>query len=363
LTLDFDLQRAAEEALGDRPGAVVVMDPRNGEILALASSPAYDPNLFVGTLSPEDWSRLSGPGNPQHNRATTAHYPPGSVLKIITAAAALEAGKCTTRDRFRCDGVYRIGPWGLRCWKRSGHGELSFTEGFAQSCNTMFATLGRRVGHDSLADMARDFGFGAQSDIDLPEESKGLVPTPEWKRRTRDEPWYPGDTCQMAVGQGDCLATPLQVVREVAAVANGGNLVQPHVVLRVEGEQPKHYGALRQSIGLRAATIQALQAGMNAVVAPGGIAAGIAGARYEIAGKTGTAQAPGGEPHAWFGGYAPAENATLAVVVVVEHGGGGSEIAAPIARHIFDTAMLPAPERPEWVPPGSDPDSGGAPGD
>ncbi len=145
LTLDYDLQRAAEEALGDRSGAVVAMDPHTGAILALASSPAYDPNLFVGTLSPEEWRRLSGPGNPLYNRATTAQYPPGSLLKIVTAAAALEAGQCTTSDRFRCDGVYQISSWRLRCWKRSGHGNLSFTEGFAQSCNTMFATLGRRV--------------------------------------------------------------------------------------------------------------------------------------------------------------------------------------------------------------------------
>jgi penicillin-binding protein 2 len=348
LTLDLDLQRAAEEALGDRPGAVVVMDPRSGEILALASSPAYDPNLFVGTLSPEDWRRLSGPDHPQHNRATTAQYPPASLFKIITAAAALEAGQSTTSDRFRCDGVYRIGSWGLRCWKRTGHGGLDFTAGFAQSCNTMFAALGRRVGPEALADMARRFGFGEECDTDLPEEAEGLVPTPDWKRRSRGEPWYPGDTCQMAIGQGDCLATPLQVAREMSAVANGGFLVHPHVILRVEGEEPRYYGALRKAIGLRPATVQALQAGMNAVVAPGGTAARIADAEYEIAGKTGTAQAPGGEPHAWFGGYAPADNAALAVAVVVEHGGGGPEIAAPIARHIFDTALLPASERPEW---------------
>ncbi len=359
LTVDLDLQRAAEEALGDRPGAVVAMDPRNGEILALASTPAYDPNLFVGTLSPEDWRRLSGPGHPQQNRATTARYPPGSVLKIVTAAAALEAGQCTTREQFECDGAYRIGSWGLRCWKRTGHGRLSFMQGFAQSCNVMFATLGRRVGPEGLADMARRFGFGDQCNIDLPEESRGLVPTPDWKQANRGEPWYPGDTCQMAVGQGDCLVTPLQVVREVAAVANGGYLVRPHVTLRAEGEQPVSHAAFRRSIGLQPGTVRALQAGMNAVVAPGGTAARIADADYDIAGKSGTAQAPGGEPHAWFGGYAPADDPVLAVAVVVERGGGGSETAAPIARYIFDTALLPAAERPEWTPSGQAASPGG----
>jgi penicillin-binding protein 2 len=163
----------------------------------------------------------------------------------------------------------------------------------------------------------------------------------------------------MAVGQADCLVTPLQVVREVAAVANGGYLVRPHVTLRVEGEQPISYAAFRRSIGLRPGTIQALRAGMNAVVAPGGTAAGIADADYDIAGKTGTAQAPPGEAHAWFGGYAPADDPVLAVVVVVERGGSGPETAAPIARYIFDTALLPAAERPEWTPPGQAASAGG----
>ena len=351
LTLDIDLQRAAEEALGDRPGAVVAMHPRTGEILALVSSPSYDPNLFVGALSPADWTRLSGPGHPQYNRATTSRYPPASLFKIVTAAAALESRESDTSDRFRCQGVYRIGSWGLRCWKRSGHGDLSFLEGFSKSCNVMFATLGRRVGPDRLAKMARRFGLGALSGIDLPEESEGLVPTPDWKRKTRRETWYPGDTCQMAIGQGDCLVTPLQMALEVAVVANGGNLVHPHVIRRVEGEANPRPAEIRRSLGLRPSTIAALRAGMEGVVSPGGTAAGIATDRYGIAGKTGTAQAPGGPPHAWFGGYAPTESPTLAVAVIVERGGGGPEFAAPIARHIFDTALLPESERPTWRAP------------
>ena len=353
LTIDIDLQRAAQEALGDRPGAVVAIDPRTGEVLALASSPSYDPNLFVGALSPEDWRRLSGPGHPQHNRALTSRYPPGSLFKIVTAAAALESGEFDTSDHFRCQGVYRIGSWGLRCWKREGHGDLSFIQGFAKSCNVMFATLGRRVGPERLAEMARRFGLGSESGIDLPEEAEGLIPTPDWKRTTRRESWYPGDTCQMAVGQGDCLVTPLQMALEVAVVANGGDLVQPHVLRRVDGETAVRPAKIRRSLGLRASTIAALRAGMVGVVSPGGTAALIATDRYGIAGKTGTAQAPGGLPHAWFGGYAPAESPTLALAVVVEHGGGGSAMAAPIARHIFDTALLPEAERPTWQAPGT----------
>ncbi len=355
LTIDLDLQRAAEEALGDRPGAVVAMDPWSGEILALASSPSYDPNLFVGALSPEDWRRLSGPGHPQHDRATTSRYPPGSLFKIVTAAAALESGECDTHSRFRCQGVYRIGSWGLRCWKRTGHGDLDFTDGFAKSCNVMFATLGRRVGPERLADMARRFGLGSPSGIDLPEESEGLIPTPDWKRKTRGEPWYPGDTCQMAVGQGDCLVTPLQMAQEVAVIANGGNRVRPHVIHRVEGEPEPRRPGLRASVGLRQDTIAAVRAGMRGVVSPGGTAARIATDRYPIAGKTGTAQAPAGPPHAWFGGFAPADSPRLAVAVVVEHGGNGSEAAAPIARYLFDTALLPESERPTWQAPPTPP--------
>jgi len=347
LTLDLDLQRAAEEALENRPGSVVVLNPWTGEVLALANSPSYDPNVFIGSISPDDWDRISGPNHPQHNRATTAQYPPGSLFKIITAAAALESGSVNTSEWFNCRGIYRIGSWGLRCWKRDGHGEVSFTQGFAKSCNVMFATLGRRVGAERLAEMAKQFGLGAQTGIDLPEEASGLVPTPEWKQSKRNKPWYPGDTPQMAVGQGDCLVTPIQIARQISVVANGGMLVQPHVLLTTDGDRGQTNSNSRP-VGLRPSTIAALRAGMESVVAPGGTAASIATDRYPIAGKTGTAQVTGGDPHAWFAGYAPSDRPQLVVVVVVEYGGSGSEIAAPIARHIFDTALLAPEKRPKW---------------
>ena len=348
LTLDLDVQLAAEEALGNRPGAVVAMDARTGEILALASHPAYDPNLFVGSLSAQAWQGLAGRGSPQHNRATTSGYPPGSVFKIITAAAALESGDCDLRSTFRCDGAYQVGGWTLRCWKREGHGTVDFVRGFAQSCNLMFAALGRRVGPEGLAEMARRFGLGERSGIDLPGEAAGLVPDPEWKRRVRREPWYAGDTCQMAIGQGDCLVTPLQVARELAVVANGGSLVRPRLIARVEGEQGLVQMENKRSVGLKTGTVAALRAGLEAVVAPGGTAASIAGSSYGIAGKTGTAQAASGAAHAWFAGYAPTDKPQVVVAVIVEHGGHASAVAAPIARHVFDAALLPKGERPRW---------------
>jgi penicillin-binding protein 2 len=345
LTLDLELQRVAEQGLGGRPGAAVALDPWTGEILALASSPSYDPNLFIGALSAADWRRLSGPDHPQQDRATTALYPPGSLFKIITAAAALEADETSVNDWFQCTGVFHIGSWRLRCWKRDGHGDINFTQGFGRSCNVMFAALGRRVGPEKLAAMARRFGLGRPTGVDLPDDSAGLVPTPEWKQERRKQPWYPGDTCQMAVGQGDCLITPLQMAQVVAAVANGGKLMRPHVILEMAGEAGPREPVIASDVGLRTSTLEAIREGMKAVVAPGGTAARIATDRYAIAGKSGTAQATGGAPHAWFAGFAPADDPKLAVAVIVEHGGNGSEVAAPIARRIFDTALLAERQR------------------
>jgi len=350
LTIDLNVQKAAEEALGDRAGAVVALDPNTGEVLAMASHPAYDLNMFAGMLQPADWRRLSAPNHPLQNRAIAARVEPGSVFKIITAAAALEAGVTSTSDTFFCSGVFSLGGWRMRCWKRDGHGSEDFIHGFGQSCNVMFATIGRRAGPERLAAMARRFGMGEKTGIDLPDEAAGLVPSPEYKRRVRKQPWYPGDTAQMSVGQSECLVTPLQVAREAAAVANGGYLVTPHLIARVEGEgapaQPEN-----RPIGLRSETLAALRAGMEAVVQEGGTAHRIWTDAYQIAGKTGTAQNPRGKSHAWFMGYAPADNPRIAVAVLVEHGGGGSAVAAPVARHVLDALLLPPDQRRPWAKP------------
>ncbi len=353
LTLDLDLQRAAEEALGKHAGAVVAMDPNTGEVLALVSHPAYDPNLFAGSLTKRDWQRLTGSGHPQLNRAVDSCYPPGSVFKPITAAAALEEGKADLDSRYYCSGSLSLGKWRLRCWKKGGHGAITFLEGFAQSCNVMFALLGRAVGPEKLAEEARRFGLGRKTGIDLPQERSGLVPDPEWKKRKRKESWYPGDTCQMAIGQGDLLVTPLQVAEEFAAIANGGRLVRPHVISRIEGEEQSAKSMRATSLGLKKTTLADLRRCLKAVVAPGGTAERIASDRYAIAGKTGTAENSSGKPHAWFAGYAPADNPRLVVVVIVEHGGHGGLVAAPIARYLFDTALLPPAERPTRPPGGT----------
>jgi len=196
--------------------------------------------------------------------------------------------------------------------------------------------------------MARRFGLGEASGFDLPPEAEGLVPSPRWKRRVRGQPWYPGDTCQMAVGQGDCLVTPLQMARAFSVIANGGRLVRPHVIRRTEQPGAGQMGMEGTEVGLRPETVDALRTAMEGVVAPGGTAQSIATATYAMAGKTGTAQNPRGAPHAWFAGYAPAERPRVVVAVVVENAGQGSLVAAPIARHVFDAALLPPAERPPW---------------
>jgi penicillin-binding protein 2 len=205
----------------------------------------------------------------------------------------------------------------------------------------MFMTLGRRVGPDTLAATARRFGLGASTGVDLPRESRGLVPTPAWKREKRRQPWFPGDTCQMAMGQGDLLVTPLQVARMVAAVANGGELVTPHLIAHIDGlppaEQPRHPV---RSLPVEDEVLAVVREGMAAVVSRG-TARSIYSSKLPIAGKTGTAQNPHGSPHAWFAGFAPANNPQLVVVVLMEQGGHGGAVSAPIAKRVFEAALLP----------------------
>jgi penicillin-binding protein 2 len=347
LTIDLGVQEAAEEALGEQAGAVVALDPNTGEVLALVSHPAYDLNMFSGMLDPGDWRKLGGPEHPLQNRAVSARFEPGSVFKIVTAAAALEAGTTSTTDRFFCGGVYSLGGWRLRCWKRDGHGSEDFLHGFAQSCNVMFATIGRRAGPEKISEMARRFGLGQKTEIDLPDEATGLIPSPDWKRRVRKQPWYAGDTAQMSIGQGECLVTPLQIAREASVVANGGYLITPHIIAKMEGaEAPPP--AEKRSVGLSPETLAALRAGMAGVVAEGGTAHRIWTDKYAISGKTGTAQNPRGKTHAWFTGFAPSDSPRIAVAVMVEHGGGGTATAAPIARHVFDAMLLPPDQRTPW---------------
>jgi penicillin-binding protein 2 len=347
LGIDLDVQKAAEEALGSRVGAVVAMDPNDGAIVALASHPAFDPNLFATGITTAAWTRLlRDPLQPLLDRATQGGYPTGSVFKIVTATAALELKLVTPDTRFFCPGYYNLG--GHIFHDHEAHGNINFLEGIAQSCNVVFWTLARPVGPEQLARYARMYGLAHATGIDLVEESPGIIPDPSWKARVWKQSWYAGDTLNSAVGQGYMLATPIQVARMLAAVANGGHLVTPHLVTEITTPQgrlvrrvaPPPAGEVRIS----PQTMAVLRAGLAAVVTRG-TAASIQIQGLTVAGKTGTAENPHGKPHAWFAGYAPVESPRLVVAALVENVGFGAEFAAPIVQRVLQVAfgISPAP--------------------
>ncbi len=341
LTIDLDIQRAAEAALGETAGAVVVLNARSGEVLAIASHPTFDPNAFAAGISPQAWARLATDrGLPLLSRAVDSTYEPGSVFKVVTAAAALARGTATRATRVTCNGIFRLGGWVFRDLK--AHGTVDFVEGVAQSCNVFFWTLGTRTGGDAMAEMARALGLGERTGIDLPSESPGLIPDSAWKQRTQGEPWYPGDNANMAIGQGWVNVTPLQVARMIAAIGNGGTLVRPHLVRQVLDADGKPFRNLAVPpagrVAFRPDALATLQEALEAVVQRGtGRAVAIPG--LSIAGKTGSAENPRGQPHAWFAAYAPAESPRVAVAVLVEHGRRGGLVAAPIARAVLQAAF------------------------
>ena len=345
LTLDSRLQAAMDRAFAGRAGSAVALDPRNGEILALTSTPAYDPNEFTTGIEPALWARLTrDTGTPLLNRVIQGQYAPGSTFKIVIAAAALEEGVITPSTSFYCPGYLSVYNTVFRCHKPSGHGMVDVHRAIAQSCNVFFYQAGIRLEIGRIADYARRLGLGAQTGVDLPHELAGLVPSAEWKMRVFRTPWYAGETVSVAIGQGQVSATPLQMARMAAVVASGGKLVRPHLVRSTDGAPPPMTAP--RDVGLKPATLEVVRQGMKAVVAQGtGWRARLPG--VAVAGKTGSAQVvarsrlektPGVQamrPHGWFVGFAPAEEPRIALAVLVEHGGSGGEAAAPVAHEIL----------------------------
>lgn len=339
LTIDLSLQAASDKLLGEHKGAVCAMNPATGEVLALASHPSFDPNVFVIPKSSDKRVGLlkDKVGRPMSNRAISGLYPPGSVFKIVTASAALETKKINQNTRFVCQGTYHLGAASFDCWKSEGHGSQNITEALMNSCNVFFYNAGRAAGVDALENYAKLFGFGKSTGIDLPDEVKGMVPGRAWKRLYKNSGWYEGETVNYSIGQGYLLTTPIQVVNMMSVIANGGSLVRPYLVKRVgetviQQERPKY-------IGIKADTIRLIRQGLYEVV---NNANGTARrARIEgavVAGKTGTAQNPHGRTHAWFAGFAPYNKPKICVVVFLEHGGKGGMEPAEIARGIFEEA-------------------------
>ncbi|CAA7618847.1 penicillin-binding protein 2 [Magnetospirillum sp. SS-4] len=360
LTLDVRLQEYAAQRLGDESAAVVVMDIHTGAVLVLASTPSFDPNSFNRGLTVEEWKELSTDSrSPLSNKAIAGQFAPGSTFKMLTALAALEGRDITPEMRVFCPGHMQLGSIKFHCWKKEGHGAQDLISGIKNSCDVYFYEIARRTGFEKIAEMARRFGLGVPTGIDLPNEKSGLMPDKAWKRKALKQPWYPGETLVNAIGQGYVTATPLQLATMTARIANGGYAVVPHVardpivdkVVRPRGAPDwPGVGVSRQSLAL-------IRKGMFGVSnEPGGTAykARITQEGMWLSGKTGTAQVrritmreretgvkkndqlPWKErDHALFVAYAPDHNPRYSIAVVVEHGGGGSAVAAPIARDIM----------------------------
>jgi penicillin-binding protein 2 len=353
LTLDLKLQQAAEEALGNAAGAIVAMDVRSGEILALVSHPSFDPNLFTRGGTSQTRTRLfRDPDYPLSNRALQNQYPPGSVFKIILAAAGLETGAITPDHQATCRGGIPFGNRVFRCWRKGGHGAVDLRRAIVESCDVYFYLLGQKLGVDRIADYAQRFGLGQPTGIPLASEKPGLIPTSLWKQTVKRQPWYAGETLSVAIGQGYVLTTPLQLAVMTSAVANGGTLYQPRLLRFVAGtHQNPTTEYLPREIPqppLAPETLAFLREALVGVVTqPGGTGGAARSPVVTIGGKTGTAQVvalgakrrEGGKKigdHAWFAAFAPAENPEIAVVVLVEHGGHGGAAAAPKAKRVIE---------------------------
>ncbi len=346
LTLDERLQRFIVERLGDESGAVIVMDVHNGEILAFASNPAFDPNKFSEGISANYWKELQeNERNPLLNKAITGQYPPGSTFKMMTGLAGLEAGVINTQTRFFCPGHYYMGSHRFNCWKEEGHGSVNLEEALAKSCDTYFYNVGQRLGIEKLAEVGKEFGLGAPTGLNVPGEKGGAMPNSAWKMKRFKQPWQGGDTINVAIGQGYVLTTPLQLAVMVARLVNGGYAVTPQLTLQNDAPDYK-------PIPVKQEHLVAIKLGMDAVMnKPMGTAYAqrIQELGMEMGGKTGTAQVrrilQRGQDqntlpwhlrhHALFVGYAPVDKPRFAISVVIEHGGGGASAAAPVARDVL----------------------------
>lgn len=362
LYLDVGLQRAATEAMGEERGAVVAIDPRSGGVLALVSTPSFDPNLFVEGISVADYrALLNSPDKPLFNRAVRGQYPPGSTIKPMIALGGLIHGQATPSKRTYCPGFFSLPGHShrYRCWRRRGHGTLGIEEAVVQSCDVYFYELAHRMGVDRLHAFLSDFSFGAPTGIDVAGELGGILPSREWKQRVRNQPWYPGETLIIGIGQGSFLATPLQLAVATAAMANRGRVIQPRVARAAQtpGESrvdlfpevthqldvvdPRYWDSM-------------IRAMADVVEGPRGTARRIRSPSYRIAGKTGTSQVftiPQGQSydasklpkhlhdHALFIAFAPVEEPRIAIAVMVENGGSGGATAAPIARRVIDAHL------------------------
>lgn len=361
LTLNRELQLHTEQAFGDQAGAAVVLDVNNGDILAMVSRPAFDPEMFARGISSDEWNALvNNPDHPLQAKAISGQYPPGSTYKMVTALAALKAGVITPSTIIDCEGRTPIGNRDFRCWKKKGHGTTNLKKALRESCDVWFYQVSLMLGVERMSAMARLLGLGRSYDLPLDSEKSGLIPVKSWKRRRYNTPWYKGETAIAAIGQGYVLATPLQLAVMTATIANGGNLYQPQLIKRIEdyaGQILKQSSPIKlHDSTLDKRNLASIKQGMEEVVNhPRGTGKSSRLEEVMVAGKTGTAQVirlkddplEGEEvdekeiayrlrDHALFVAYAPAKKPEIAIAVIVEHGQHGGSAAGPIAKQIFE---------------------------
>ena len=354
LTLDLELQEQVEQALGEAEGAVAVLAVETGEVLALASRPTFDPNLFALSIKPNEWRTLiENPLRPLTNRALRGQYPPGSTFKPFVALAALEEGIITSETRYHCGGGIPFGGRTFHCWKRPGHGWVDLQQALAQSCDVYFYKIGQRLGIQKIAPAARRFGLGQALSLPL-AASPGIIPDIAWKRRRFDAPWYEGETLSVAIGQSYVLATPLQLAVATAALANGGSVYRPFFVTQVsdvDGEPIQTYAPeVMEQVNIPEEYLHLVRDGMREVVqGERGTGKKAFLPDIEVAGKTGTSQVVSRiigkdeqvprhhRDHAWFIAFAPVQNPQIAVACLLEHAGqGGGAVAAPVVRQVLE---------------------------
>lgn len=340
LTLDIDVQKAAETALGDRKGAVVAIDPRDGGVLAMVSYPRFDPNVFSGQITNDTWKKLQGKGNPFVNRALRG-FPPASTFKVVTQTAGMESGKYPPNTVLGTFPYLSVGGTHFGEWNKAGFGPIGYIRAMAMSSNTFHGQIGRGVGGPTLIKWAHLYGYGKTTGIELSEEAPGLIADDTWKQKNYNWAWTDGDSVNMSIGQGFTQATPLQVAVMFAVPANGGYRVKPH--LFKQGDPSKW----RTSLHLKPTTLATLREGLRAVVTSGTGKALNQPSLPAVAGKSGTAEAPPGKSHTWFGGFAPFDKPEIVVVAFVEHsGGGGGSVAGPIVRQVMEAYFNKTPAKP-----------------
>lgn len=339
LTIDRKLQEIASDALGERSGAIVIMNPNNGEILAMVSKPSFDPNIFLRHMTPQQAKEIFvNKRYPLFNRAIQALYSPGSVFKVVVAACALENEIIKEEDTHSCGGIYWLGNQRFICYHREKHGEMNIVDAMAHSCNIFFYQVGYKLGADKISKFAMEVGLGSKTGIDLPSESSGLVPTRNWKRKRYGKSWYGGDTILLSIGQGFILTTPLQLAQVLSVIVNGGHVYTPRLVKEMidsSGNVKVFNPWVKKIISLSQQTQKVLFKGLESVVTNGtGQRAYLPNLR--VAGKTGTVQNPTGEDHALFLCFAPVDSPKVVISVIVEHGGKGGIEAVPVARRILE---------------------------